>query len=231
MQLAIRELVAAGELAYVFEHGRTFLAPSFDRPVSVAPRIVLTPPGKKIQPSSEVVVVYISPGISFGGGHHPTTRLALRGVEFALTHGRVTLGGPGSRMLDIGTGSGVLAIAALKLGIEYAIGIDLDPCALAEAKANVWLNGLESRIGISDAPAESITGSFNLIAANLRLPTLLRLAPGLKRWATSDAAVVVSGLSPEEKATLLSVYERQSFRQVWWDEEEEWLGLALRKTD
>ena len=86
VQRAIRDLVAAGELAYTFEHGRTFLEPSFDRPVRVGERIVLTPPGKEFQPGPGDVVICIAPGASFGGGRHPTTRLALRGVEFALTH-------------------------------------------------------------------------------------------------------------------------------------------------
>jgi ribosomal protein L11 methyltransferase len=229
VQRAIRDLVAAGELAYTFEHGRTFLEPSFDRSVRVAERIVLTPPGKEFQPGPEDVVIRIIPGASFGGGRHPTTRLALRGVEFVLTHREKALGGIGSRMLDIGTGSGVLAIAAVMLGIESGIGIDVDPCALAEAKANVRLNGLEGCIVISAVPAESINGSFALIAANLRLPTLLSLAPSVAVWTLLGASVVISGLRVEEKETLLCVYAKRSFEQVWCDEEDDWAGLVLRK--
>jgi len=229
VQRAIRDLVAAGELAYTFEHGRTFLETSFDRPVRIGKRIVLTPPGKEFQPRPKDTVICIAPGVSFGGGRHPSTRLALRGVEFALTHWEKPLAGPGSRMLDIGTGSGVLAIAALKLGIESGLGIDLDPCALAEAKANLRLNGLEGRIFISDAPIESIRGSFALIAANLRLPTLLCLAPAIAGWASRGAAVVISGIRLEEAQTLLSVYKNQSFVETWRDDEDDWMGLALRK--
>ena len=229
VQRAIRDLVAAGELAYTFEHGRTFLEPSFDRPVRVGERIVLTPPGKEFHPGLGDLVICIAPGVSFGGGRHPSTRLALRGVEFALTHWEKPLAGPGSRMLDIGTGSGVLAIAALKLGIESGLGIDLDPCAVAEAKANLRLNGLEGRAFISDAPIESIRGSFALIAANLRLPTLLCLAPAIAGWASRGTAVVISGIRLEEAQTLLSVYKNQSFVETWRDDEDDWMGLALRK--
>jgi len=230
VQRAIRDLVAAGELAYTFEHGRTFLEPSFDRPVRIGERIVLTPPGKEFQPRPKDTVICIAPGVSFGGGRHPTTRLALRGVEFALRHWETPLIGPGSRMLDIGTGSGVLAIAALMLGIEGGHGIDVDPCAVAEAKANLRLNGLEGRVFISDAPAESIRGSFALIAANLRLPTLMHLSHSVADWASLGAFVVISGLRAEEGETLLSAYAKQSFEPVWRDEEDEWIGLALRKT-
>jgi ribosomal protein L11 methyltransferase len=229
VQRAIRDLVAKGELAYTFEHGRTFLEPSFDRPVRVAERIVLTPPGKGFQPGPQDVVICIMPGSAFGGGRHPTTRLALRGVEFALTHRENPLGGPAHRMLDIGTGSGVLAIAAVMLGIESGIGIDVDPCAVAEAKANIQLNGLEGRILISDTPAESINGPFALIAANLRLPTLLCLAPSIAGWASRGTVVVISGIRLEEAETLLSVYKNQSFVETWRDDEDDWMGLALRK--
>jgi ribosomal protein L11 methyltransferase len=229
VQRAIRDLVAAGELAYTFEHGRTFLEPSFDRPVRVGERIVLTPPEKEFRPGPGDLVICIAPGASFGGGRHPSTRLALRGVEFALAHREKPLTGPGSRMLDIGTGSGVLAIAALMLGIEGGHGIDVDPCAVAEAKANLRLNGLEGRVFISDAPAESIRGSFALIAANLRLPTLLCLAPRIAGWASRGAAVVISGIRLEEAQTLLSVYKNQSFVETWRDDEDDWMGLALRK--
>jgi ribosomal protein L11 methyltransferase len=227
VQRAIRDLVAAGELAYTFEHGCTFLEPSFDRPVRVGKRIVLTPPGKEVRPGPIDVVIGIAPGASFGGGRHPTTRLALRGIEFALTHSEKPLTGTGSRMLDIGTGSGVLAIAALKLGIDRGIGIDLDPCALAEAKANAKLNDLEGRILISDAPAESIRGFFTLIAANLRLPTLLSIAPSIADRSAPGAAVVISGIHLEETASVLSVYENQSFFETWRADEDEWMAILL----
>ena len=115
------------------------------------------------------------------------------------------------------------------LGIESGIGIDVDPCAVAEAKANLRLNGLEGRVFISDAPAESISGSFALIAANLRLPTLLCLAPSIAGWASRGTAVVISGIRLEEAETLLSVYKNQSFVETWRDDEDDWMGLALRK--
>jgi ribosomal protein L11 methyltransferase len=228
VQQAIRELVAAGELVYTFEHGRTFIEPSFDRPVRVARHIVLSPPGREFLPGPGDVVIRIISGAAFGAGRHPTTRLALRGVEFVLTHCEKTVS---RRMLDIGTGSGVLALAAVKLGIESGIGIDLDPCAVAEAKANVRLNALEGRIDISDVPAESLGGSFALITANLRLPTLLRLAPALAGWACLGSAVVASGLRTEEKEPMLSAFAKQSFRLIWCEAQGDWLGLALQKTN
>jgi ribosomal protein L11 methyltransferase len=226
---AIHDLVAAGELAYTYEHGRTFIEPSFDRPVRVAGRIVLVPPEKAFDAAPEDVLIRVMPGASFGAGRHPTTRLALRGIEFALTRCAKPSVGAGSRVLDIGTGAGVLAMAAVRLGIEAGIGIDLDPCAVAEATANVRLNGLEARITISEAAVEGIGGSFALVAANLRLPTLLRLAPFIAAWTPPGAAVVISGIRPEEVDTLRSAYAKHAFAQTWCEIEDEWVGLSLVK--
>jgi ribosomal protein L11 methyltransferase len=229
VQRAIRDLVAAGELAYTFEHGRTFLEPSFDRPVRVSERIVLVPPEKVFTPGPDDLVIRIMPGASFGAGRHPTTRLALRGIEFVLTRCEKPPGGPGSRVLDIGTGSGVLAMAAVLLGIETGIGIDFDPCAVAEAATNIRLNGLAERITVSDIAVERISGSFALVAANLRLPSLLRLAPSIAAWTPPGAAVVISGIRRDEVETLLSACAKQCFDQMWCGEEDEWMGVSLVK--
>jgi len=229
VQRAIHDLVAAGELAYTYEHGRTFLEPSFDRPVRVAERIVLIPPEKVFASGPEDVVIRVMPGASFGAGRHPTTRLALRGIEFALICREKPLIGPGTRVLDIGTGTGVLAMAAVLLGIEAGVGIDLDPCAVAEARANVRLNELDARIAVDDTALERISGPFALIAANLRLPTLLRLASSIAAWTPPGAAVVISGIRLEEIETLLSAYADHSFAQMWYDEEDDWVGVSLVK--
>lgn len=229
VRAAVQELVAAGELAYTFEHGRTFLEPSFDRPVRVGERIILSPPGKRSRPEAGDVVIRIMAGASFGAGRHPTTRLALRGIEHVLTRPEKPVGGTGSRVLDIGTGSGVLAIAALKLGIDSGTAIDIDPCALAEAKANLRLNGLAGRMAVSDAAAEHITGSFELVTANLRLPTLLRLAPSVAAWTPPGAAVVMSGIRVEELSEVLNAYGSGFFIKEWAGEEDEWMGLVLIK--
>jgi ribosomal protein L11 methyltransferase len=226
VQMGLDELVAAGELAYVFEHGQTFLEPSFDRPGRVSDRIVLTPPGRALQPRPTDVVIRIMPGAAFGAGRHPTTRLALKAVDLIL--GRAGKA-PAGCMLDIGTGSGVLAMAAVMLGIETGLAVDIDPCALAEARANAELNGLSRRITVSDQAAESIDGRYDLVTANLRTPTLARLAPRFSRWIAPQGALVLSGMRAEECGELLGELDKHSLNPVWRGEEQEWAGLALTK--
>jgi ribosomal protein L11 methyltransferase len=230
VQDAIRELVAAGDLAYTAEHGRTFLEPSFDRPVRVSERIVLSPPACDVPPRPGDIVVRLRPGAAFGVGRHPTTRLALRGIEFALSRDGAVFRRTGSSVLDIGTGSGVLAIAAIKLGIENGVGLDIDPCAVAEAAQNVSLNGLAGRIEVSDRGLECIKGVFSLVLANLRRPTLERLAAPIAALTVTGGALVVSGVQPEEQAAVVAAYGRQRFECAWSVAEDRWVGLVLNKT-
>ncbi len=228
MRRALKERIAAGDLSYTQESGITWLEVSFDRPLRVSPRIVLAPPEKEAQPVPGTTRVVIAAGAAFGGGRHPTTRLALRGIDFALAARGKQRSGPQSRVLDVGTGSGVLVIAAVRLGVGSGVGIDLDPCALAEAKANVRFNGLEDRIRVSDEPLAGIDeGAFTLIAANLRLPTLIETARLLARRCRPGGAIVLSGIRPEEERALLAVYGRLGFQPTRRESEGGWSGLVV----
>ena len=228
VRAALRDLVADGELAYTQEHGRTFLEPSFDRTVRVARRIVLSPPGRSASLQPGDILIRIRPGASFGGGRHPTTRLALRAIEEMVRRPGIAAAAAGGEVLDIGTGTGVLAIAAVRLGLGGGVGLDVDPCAVAEARENVRLNGLEGKIEITDRPLALVNRPFLLIAANLRLPTLAGLAQRLETLTAEGGGVVLSGLRVEECDALVSVYSR-SFECVWRAEEFEWAGMALKR--
>jgi ribosomal protein L11 methyltransferase len=228
-QALLRELVAAGELAYRFEHGRTFIEPSFDRPVRVSERIVLAPPARLFDAGPRDAVIRIMPGAAFGAGRHPSTRLALKGLDFVLARDGRSLTGAGSRVLDIGTGSGVLIIAAVKLGIQSGLALDIDPCAVAEARSNVEKNGLSGRIAVSDRSAETVDGVYELVTANLRPPTLARLAPRFAQWTAPRGALVISGIRSEAYAELTGVFEPLAFDVCWRDGEQDWAGVALTK--
>lgn len=230
VQAGLRDLVTAGELTYTYEHGRTFLEPSFDRPVRVSDRIVLSPPGRAVRSGPADVLVRIMPGAAFGAGRHPTTRLALQAIDFVLGRVREDLTGPGRRVLDIGCGSGVLALAALKLGIETGLAVDIDPCAVAEARANAALNDLGGRVVVCDRAVEAVDGGYQLVAANLRTPTLVRLAPCIAGCSASRGALVMSGIRREEAAEVLEVFEGRAFAVVWRGEEQDWTGLAMART-
>lgn len=201
-QAALRALVADGNLTYTYLYGCTFIEKSFNRPVRVGSRVILTPPEHHPALEGSDIAVMIRPGASFGGGQHPSTRLAIQGIEYAIKTLGVCENIPNTTLLDIGTGTGVLAISALKMGIHRAIGTDIDPCSIAEAGENAQINGLSERFAVLDVPAEEINGDFHLIAANLRYPTLARLCPYMTAHISENGAVILSGIREEETKEL-----------------------------
>ncbi len=227
LKTAIRELVADGELAYTYNFGCSFLEKSFNKPTRISGRIVLKPPGMLYGPESDDVVIEIQQGASFGSGDHPTTRLAVRGIENALSRKDIFRKRRYVRALDIGTGSGVLAIVSVSLGVQTALGLDIDPCARAEARKNVKLNNLENRIEILDRSVENIDKKFPLITANLRYPTLKRLCPRISERTEKAGSVIVSGIKSGEVSDLLHIFAEKHFRCVWEEFEKDWVGLVF----
>jgi ribosomal protein L11 methyltransferase len=227
----IRHLVGTGELTYTYEHGCSFLECSYNRPVKIGERVVLAPADRPFRAVDEEVVVRIAPGGSFGSGRHPTTRLALRGLEQALGYSAPDRGLQRSAVLDIGTGSGVLVIAAVKLGVGRGLGIDTDPCARFEARRNVQRNRLAARIRVSDQTTEQIkpTGRFDFVLANLRLPTLARLAPTICDLTPPWGRLVLSGVRAEEVKPLLNAYRRNGFDALWTAEEKGWSTVVCER--
>jgi len=229
LKVTLKSLVADGDLAYTYQFGCSFLEKSFNKPTRISKRIVLKPPGMLYKPKSDDVVVELRQGASFGSGEHPTTRLSIRGIEKALSEMKIFRGKSDTRALDIGTGSGVLAIVAVALGAGEAVGIDIDPCAIAEAKENVKINNLENRIEICDQNVENIDQTFSLITANLRYPTLKRLCSVMAERLAEGGSTVVSGVKADEVSDLLDVFARQNFRCTWEALEKDWAGLLLTK--
>jgi ribosomal protein L11 methyltransferase len=221
--------VAGGQLEYTYEFGNTYLVRSFNKPVRISARVVVQPPAHRYQPSPDDVVIQIKPGAAFGGGRHPTTRLSVKAIEYALkTTGPDGVGRRDS-VLDIGTGSGILAIAAVCLGVKRAVGIDIDPCAIAEAVENVARNNLQNHIVISDRRIDSIDRIFSMVIANLRYPTLKIYYPRISKLTGSGGWVVLSGFRTHERDDLMDLYTAKHFDEFWTADENDWAAMALKK--
>lgn len=227
LKSAISDLVLSQELKYTYQFGCSFIEKSYEKPIRVSNRIVLKPPDMVYEPASCDIVVDILKGASFGFGDHPTTRLALQGIEAMLSVNHRILKSDNSRALDIGTGSGVLAIVAVLMGVERAVGIDIDPCARAEAGKNIKLNGLEHRIKILDIRIEDLKETYPLIMANLRYPTLKQICPHLTGITQKKGSVVVSGVKGDEVEDLLKKFAQNGFQCSWKAVEKGWAGLAF----
>jgi ribosomal protein L11 methyltransferase len=167
----------------------------------VGRRLLIVPPWKRESEPGRTTVV-IQPARAFGTGHHPTTAGALRALETI-----VTTHAPRS-ILDAGTGSGVLAIAAALLNqrTSETIAIDIDPTALENARANARLNGVEKSIRFSSVPLASIHRHFDLIMANILSHTLIELAPHLKRLVAPGGRLVLGGFLADEADDVLNQY-------------------------
>lgn len=225
----IRDLVQRGELVYTYAYGRSFLERSFNKPVRVSNFVVIKPPGYHYRPDSGDIVVQIKPGAAFGDGRHPTTRLAIRAIEVVIEEIKFDDPELLHTVLDIGTGTGILAMTAMRLGIHKGIGIDIDPCARSEAQENIKINGLEDRIDISDQYLETIDQLFSLVTANLRFPTLKKIGSCLRKITIPNGFVVFSGIRSHESADLINTYSRKGFECLWQDNELDWGGVVLRK--
>jgi ribosomal protein L11 methyltransferase len=229
IKTVIRELVFSGELIYTYEFGHTFLERSFAKPVRISRHVVLTPPNHLHLPKPKDVIVQIKPGASFGIGNHPSTRLAIKAIEFLLLSDSAIIRLKDRPVLDIGTGSGVLILTAVLGGMAGGLGIDIESCARAEAAENVKINGLEDRITISGRSLETIHQRFMLVLANLRYPSLKKLFVRLTDVTEIGGALILSGIKNDEVDDLLEVYTKTYFKTLGVINELGWAGVVLQK--
>jgi ribosomal protein L11 methyltransferase len=154
---------------------------------------------------------------AFGSGHHPSTALCVEVLEEVMT-----AGSPPTTMLDVGTGSGILALSALVLGVAHATGIDIDERALAAAADNAVRNGFEARLRLVKGGPESIEGIWPLITANILTSPLLEMAPVLVRRLASRGLLILSGIRDSLESDVrqtyrdLGLYHRETRTQGGW---------------
>ena len=161
---------------------------------------------------------------AFGTGLHPTTALCLDAVHGACA------GTPPDRVLDVGTGSGVLALAALMLGVPRALGIDVDDAALHAARENARLNGLDGRLELSCGGPESITGTWPLVLANILAAPLIEMGPVLVRRVGRRGRLVLSGIPEGVSGDVDHAYTGLGMQRVDVLSRGGWVALVLQAT-
>jgi ribosomal protein L11 methyltransferase len=225
----VRRVVDQGLLSYCYILGTSFLELAFTRPVKITDKFVLKPPGTFYLEIHGQKVITIEPGAAFGGGQHPTTRLALKGMTWCFDRYAKFLTGAAAIALDIGTGTGVLAIAAVRCGVHRAIATEVDPCARWEARRNVALNGLSERIVVRSVPSPPLGKNAVMVTANLRLPTLVNLRSEIPKTAAPGAILIFSGIRPEELPQLISAYGAAAFDLLYQETEQSWSCVVFKK--
>lgn len=188
------------------------------RPVRAGRRVVLHPAWLDEEPAGDAdVVVRLEPGRTFGSGSHPTTRLAVAALEAHLQQGH--------RVLDVGTGSGVLAVAAVLLGAGEAVGIDIDPAAVEVVAANARANGVAGKVWATTEAVGSLAGPFDLVVANIGLRVLVDMAPAL--LATGAGHLVLTGLLEEQVDEAVAAYA--AAHEVERVTDDGWTVVVLRR--
>jgi len=223
----LRQMVDDQMVTYQDLYGSTYVMESFLKPVRITDRFFIIPPGIKSIAGPDEIDIRIHQGISFGSGHHPTTRLCLDALDqiFFKDPGFELF--PGKRAGDIGTGSAILAIAACLAGMDHCTAWEIDANAISEARKNIAANSLEKRIPVIDGLMAPAKDPLTLICANLRYPTLKLLAPSLAASLLAGGYLILSGLRSWEKQDLVTHYQDYEFTLFWEKELKDWAGLVL----
>lgn len=174
--------------------------------VRVGVRLAVCFPWSELDRSSVPVVVELDPMGAFGAGAHPATQLLLGQLEHRLAGGE--------RVLDVGCGSGVLAVAAACLGAARVTAIDIDPVAVAATEANARRNGVAGAVEATGEDLFSLTGVYDVVVANIAAETLVTLAPGLQARTADEGWLGLSGISPAQVSAVAAAHDQMDVAAV-----------------
>ncbi len=192
----------------------------FFNPVPVGKKLMIRPTWRDDFDADGRAVLNIDPGLAFGTGSHETTRLCLEMIEKYLK--------AGDTVLDVGCGSGILAIAALLLGASNAEGVDIDELAVKTARENAELNGVSDRFSVICGDlTEKISGKFDLIVANIVADAIISLSKGVKEFMKKDTVYIMSGIIDSRADEVVDAVSRD-FEIIERVEDGGWVCIAAK---
>ena len=182
-------------------------------------KIVIKPSWEEYSPLPNEFVIELDPGMAFGTGTHPTTRLCLKMLPEVVTSETV--------LLDLGTGSGILALAAAKLGASKIVATDIDPLAVRVAKQNFIRNGAEELIQVyeSDLLERPLPTKFNMVIANIITNAILQVVPHISKVLEKGGLFLASGIIEERFDEVKTALEQHGFILDQYISEDSWIGL------
>ena len=189
-------------------------------------RLVIRPTWREHAPRPDDVVLALDPGMAFGTGLHPTTRLCLAAVESLADRGAIA----GHRVLDVGCGSGILAIAAARLGAREVLGVDTDPIAIEATEHNAALNGPAALVHARTGSLPSGEAPWDVVLANLIASLLVTLAEPLAREVRPGGTLLASGIFVNREREVADAFARARLDVVGRSAEGDWVALeAVRR--
>jgi len=194
------------------------------KPVKISTSVVIRPPWEEYHNNLVKIIITINPQMAFGTGHHESTKLIIIEMEKIIE--------PGMHVLDVGTGSGILAILAHKLGAESVLGIDNDMVALKNATENLALNAITTGVNIGYAELERVTPSdYDVVVANINKNILLHYAPIFPDYLRQGGKLVLSGILRRDESIIIQKYRMHGFVVQKKNTMKDWLSLVLELKD
>ncbi len=193
------------------------------KPLRIGKRLVIVPAWEKYEESGDDLVVRMDPGMAFGTGTHETTRLVIELLEKYTKQD--------CRMLDVGTGSGILAICASRLGAGECFAYDIDPMAVRVANENIKDSGLSNiRCEVSDLLKQADRSRpYDLICANLVADIIIRMVPDLAPFMADHTVLLASGIISARAEDVIACFDRYGYKVVEMSVENDWCALAVQK--
>lgn len=189
--------------------------------VHVGHRVVIRPSWRDYNPQPGEIVIHLDPGLAFGSGLHPTTQLCLRILqEIPLT---------GISLFDIGTGSGILSIAAAKMGAGLIHAVDVDDIAVTVAKENFSLNNISTITTATGSATENMNRTWSLVVANILSNILIDIMADLKTALADDGQLILSGIINEQEAPFLAALQAHQLTIMSRQEEGDWIAFVVQK--
>jgi ribosomal protein L11 methyltransferase len=189
--------------------------------IKISDTLVIKPSFRSYKAKKGEIVITIDPKMSFGTGEHETTRLMLLLLEKFVQKKM--------KVLDVGTGTGILAIASIKLGAAYALGIDNDEWCYSNGLENIKINSVKDKVDIRTSEIDKIKRkNFNLITANIQKNVLLNIADEFKKHLKQDGFLLLSGLLENDEKDILIKYRKLGFKLLEKMQMNEWIVLGLK---
>lgn len=188
----------------------------------IGARVVIRPPWQEYEPHGDEVVVELDPGMAFGTGLHPSTKLSMLGVEQVVADG--------DRVFDVGTGSGILAIAALKLGASLVDAVDVESVAVRAAVENAERNGVSDRLNVAlgtAGPGEPFQSPYDVVLANIIARILIELAAPLVKATRRGGSLVLAGIIESREADVVDAFAVQGATVTTRRQFDDWVSLVL----
>ena len=217
-------LHAEAELVGVNEEDWANSWKQYYKPVKIGEKIVICPAWEQYTPLEGELVIRMDPGMAFGTGTHETTRLVIRLLEKYTK--------AGCRMLDVGTGTGILAICASRLGADICRAYDIDPTAVRVARENIQDSGLTNVTCDQSDLLKQVSlegGQYDLVCANIVADIIIRMTPDVGKYMKDHAVLLASGIIAERCDDVVACFEQNGFRVVELMTDNDWCGLAIMK--